>query len=47
MERKGVVYGMRTEASAKPSAGLVASETLTGPSNFELRVASGAGHSRC
>lgn len=47
MERKGVVYGMRTEASTKPRAGLVASETLTGPSNFELPVASGAGHFRC
>lgn len=47
MERKGVVHGMRTGASAKPRAGLVASETLAGPSNFELQVASGAGHSRC
>lgn len=47
MVRKGVVYQLRTEASAKPSAGPVASETLGRPSNLVFRVASRADHSRC
>ena len=47
MERKGVVYWLRTEASAKPSAGPEASEAHGRPSNLVFRVASRADHSRC
>ena len=47
MVRKGVVYRLRTEANAKPSAGPVASETPGRPSNLVFQAACRADHSQC